>query len=86
MLDKLLVILKGSRKSLTMWFNTVVGLITSVMVFLPDVIQTVTDNLPQLQPYLGPEAYKKLVFFLLVGNMVLRIKTKGSLADKVEPK
>ncbi len=63
------------HKSLTIWFNSVMGM---VVVGLP----MAQDSLPQLQGYLQANAYHYLMGALIVGNIILRFKTNSALADK----
>lgn len=67
--------LKGAFNSLTMWFNSLAGLL---IVALPDIQNT----LPQLAAYLGPEVYKYLALIVVLSNVALRAKTSQSLAEK----
>lgn len=67
--------IKGSAKSYTMWFN-------SALIGLLAAIPELQASLPALQEYLPADMYKWLMFTALVGNMMLRVKTKSALADK----
>jgi len=67
--------LAGARKSLTMWFN---GLVGTALIALP----VVQDALPQLQPYLGPDLFRQLSGVLVIGNILLRIRTSKPLSEK----
>jgi hypothetical protein len=67
--------LRGAKRSLTVWFNTVLG---TVVLALP----IATDTLPQLQAYLPPGVYRYLALALIVGNMALRFKTSLPLEHK----
>lgn len=65
----------GAVKSMTIWFNGVVG---TALVALP----LIQDSLPQLQAYLSADDYKALVGVMVVGNIVLRVKTAKPLNEK----
>ena len=69
--------IKGALKSLTVWFNSVAGIL---IVALPDM----QNNLPQLAAYLGPDLYKYLALTVVLSNIGLRAKTTSSLADKAK--
>jgi hypothetical protein len=64
-----------AHKSLTIWFNSVMGL---AVVGLP----MAQDSLPQLQEYLPAGLYHYLMGALVVGNIILRFKTTTALAAK----
>lgn len=67
--------LKGSLKSVTVWVNSI---FLSLLPFYDDL----RTSLPELQPYLPDDAYKKMVFALVILNIVLRFRTKVDLKDK----
>ena len=67
--------IKGCAKSYTMWFN---GALVGLLAAIPELQAT----LPALQEYLPADVYKWLTFAALVGNMMLRVKTKSALSDK----
>jgi len=75
-MERIKLWIKGSLKSLTMWFNSVLG---AAIVFLPDAI----TQLPMLQAYLPDNIYKTAFVVVVVGNMLLRVKTKDALTEKV---
>ena len=64
-----------AHKSLTIWFNSVLGV---AVVALP----YAQEQLPQLQGYLPAGLYHYAMGLLIVGNIVLRFKTTSALADK----
>ncbi len=64
-----------AHKSLTIWFNSVMG---AVVVVLP----MAQDNFVQLQDYLPANLYHYLMGALVVGNIVLRFRTTTALAAK----
>ena len=67
--------LRGARRSLTIWFNSVSG---TVLIALP----YAQDALPQLSQYLGPHIYKWVAGVVVVGNILLRAKTRKALPEK----
>lgn len=77
-IDSFMRWIKGALKSLTVWFNSMAGLI---IVAMPDIQNT----LPQLAAYLGPEVYKYLALIVVLSNVALRAKTTKSLSEKGTP-
>ena len=71
MLDKL----ANVHKSVTMWFNAVAG---SAVVMLP----TLQEQFPQLHDYMDRKAYQVIMGGIIVGNILLSLKTTKSLKDK----
>lgn len=69
--------LKGAWRSMTIWFNVVFG------AFITN-FDAIRDNLPQIQPYLTPGMFGKLMVIAFVVNVLLRFKTNQSLADKIQ--
>ncbi len=67
--------LAKAHKSLTIWFNSLMG---ALVVGLP----VAQDSLPQLQDYLPANLYHYLMGALVLGNILLRFKTSVALADK----
>lgn len=67
--------LMGAFKSITIWFNSVIG---AVMVAVP----LIQEALPQLETILSPVDYQRLITALIIGNVLLRIKTTKALTDK----
>jgi hypothetical protein len=74
-LKTLLLKLKRAHKSLTIWFNAIVG---TLILSLPELLAYA----PQLKEYLPDDIYKKAMFLLVFGNFLLRIRTSKDLADK----
>lgn len=70
--------LKGTLKSLTVWFNSTAGLL---IVALPDI----QSSMPQLADYLGPNVYKHLALVVVLSNIALRAKTTQALSEKGQP-
>jgi hypothetical protein len=67
--------IKGAFKSWTIWFNSIA---VTVLTAFP----MIQDSLPQFVPYLDDSIYKKIGVFVVVVNMLLRVKTTKALADK----
>ena len=67
--------LKGMRKSLTIWFNSL------LLAGLP-VFELAHDYLPELQSYLPDNVYKWMGIIVVVGNIALRFRTTKPLKDK----
>lgn len=65
----------NAHKSLTIWFNSIMGML---VVALP----MAQDQLPQLQEYVPANLYHYAMGALVAGNIILRFKTNGALADK----
>ncbi len=64
-----------AHKSLTIWFNSVMGV---AVVVLP----MAQDNFAQLQDYLPAELYHDMMGLLVVGNIILRFRTSTALSAK----
>ena len=67
--------LRGAKRSLTIWVNSVFG---TVVLLLP----VAQDAFPQLQGYLPDDVYKGLMGLVIAANIVLRFKTTADLKDK----
>lgn len=67
--------LNGARRSLTVWFNSV------VLAALP-LLDAIKEFSPGLQVYLTPENFKIVGIAVIFINIVLRFKTKKPLAEK----
>ena len=67
--------IKGAGKSLTLWFNSIMG---SAVVMLPPA----QESFPQLADYIPSNWYHLSMGALIVGNMVLRFKTATGLENK----
>ena len=68
--------IKGAVRSWTIWFN---GAVAAAWAALP----TLQSWFPQLQSYLPSKGYQYGMMLLIIGNFVLRFKTKTSLVAKV---
>ncbi len=69
----------GALKSWTMWFN---GLALTIIYALPDIVVAMPEHMASLAPYISAEHYQRIMFWVLIVNMVLRAKTNSSLRDK----
>lgn len=67
--------LKKAHKSMTIWFNGIMG---TIVIALP----LAHDQLPQLQDYLPAAIYHYLMGAVVFGNIILRFKTTRALAQK----
>ena len=72
---KALPYLRGALRSWTIHFNTYFGLLWAAL-------PSLQEQFPQLQPYLPAKPYQYGMAIVIIGNLLLRIKTQGSLADK----
>jgi len=63
------------HKSVTMWFN-------SALAFVAFALPEIEIFLPQLREYIPEDNYKLLMLVALVGNFVIRFRTKSALRDK----
>ena len=64
-----------AHKSLTLWFNSVMGV---VIVALP----IAQDSFAQLREFLPANVYHYMMGTLVVGNIILRFRTTTALAAK----
>ncbi|WP_417070845.1 hypothetical protein [Niveibacterium terrae] len=67
--------LKGARRSLTIAFNAVAGLVLYNL-------QAVADVLTSSQALLSPEDYRRAAWVIVGINIVLRFKTSKGLHEK----
>lgn len=67
--------LKGALRSATMWFN---GAAAAGVAALP----ALRDNFPSLEAYLDHQVYRYAMGTIVAANLLLRMKTNKSLADK----
>jgi len=67
--------LQQAHRSATIWFN---GVMVAAMAGLPDLMQ----SFPQLHGLIPEAIYQHMWAFIVAGNIVLRFKTKSSLAEK----
>lgn len=67
--------LRNAWKSLTIWFNGLAGLLLGMA-------DTLKDYLPFAQSYVTADILKYAAIGIVVVNVLLRFKTKSSLADK----
>ncbi len=73
--EKLRADAANAHKSLTIWFNGVMGV---AVVGLP----MVQEQMPLLQDYLPANLYHYAMGMLIVGNIILRFRTTTALAEK----
>lgn len=74
-LTRLRAMLARLHKSMTIWFNSVMGLL---LVYWTDIQASMTD----LERLMTPDAYAVTVKVMLVGNILLRFKTTQALDQK----
>jgi len=67
--------LRGAYRSMTIWFNSITGTLAAAIPLIP-------EYLPDLKPYLTQNAYMTLLIINIVGNILLRAKTKTALPEK----
>ncbi len=67
--------LKGALRSFTIWFNALMAIAVTAL-------PVAQDSFPQLQDYLPTNLYHWAMGALIVGNLLLRVKTNCSLAEK----
>jgi hypothetical protein len=67
--------LRGALRSLTMWVN---GAAAAAIAALP----MLRDDFPQIEQYLDHQVYRYAMGALVAANILLRIRTSTSLADK----
>lgn len=67
--------IKGSFKSVVIWFN-------GVMLALLPIFEYAKDSLPQLQELLGPDLYRTVGLFVVIGNIFLRYRTSKPINEK----
>lgn len=67
--------LRGALRSWTIHFNVVVAI-------LIEGLPMAKDSFPELQPYVPANLYQTGMLVLIVGNMLLRFKTKTCLSAR----
>lgn len=75
MLECFLAKLRGAVKSLTIWLN---GIGLAVVAGWNEI----TESVPQLQQYVDAQTYKYLALSLVVGNIIVRFRTRSPLEHK----
>jgi len=75
LIERIKADLYSAHKSLTIWFNSILG---TAALILP----TAQDQIPALQAYLPLHIYNYLMGAVVLGNIILRFKTTKRLADK----
>lgn len=74
-MNNIMARIRGARRSLTIWFNSIVG---TVAILLP----AAQDSFPQMQQYLPDSFYKTAMGLVIAANIALRFKTTMDLKDK----
>lgn len=67
--------LRGALRSATMWVNGLVGAGVAALPLL-------RDEFPQIEQYLDHQVYRWAMGTIVAANIMLRVKTKSSLAGK----
>jgi hypothetical protein len=67
--------LKGVKRSLTIWINSVFAVIVLI---LPEAQM----SFPAMQEYIPHDVYRWLMAVTIAANMILRFKTVADLKDK----
>jgi hypothetical protein len=67
--------LRGALRSATVWFNGIAGAAIAAIPILK-------DEFPAMEQYLSHEVYRLAMGALVAANLLLRVKTNSSLADK----
>lgn len=73
--DHLLAKIRGTRKSLTIWFNA------TALTILP-LLDALQAGLPLMQQYSNGRMFASFAMTVLLVNIFLRFKTDSDLADK----
>lgn len=66
--DRLASQVKGSYKSMTMWFNTIGLSYLQILIAMPELKNYLSEN--------------EMIYVWIIGNIILRFKTTKDLADK----
>jgi len=66
---------KKAHKSLTVWFNGIIGTVLATWPFF-------ADNIASMEPYLSDGAYRWIAGVLVGGNLFLRFKTTKPMRAK----
>ena len=67
--------MKAFWKSMTIWFNSIMG---TAAVVLPDLML----QLPTMQAYLPTDLYRWMFVFTIAGNIVIRFRTNTAVGVK----
>jgi len=67
--------IKGALRSVTIWFNALVG---AAIILLPDA----ATSLSGLQPYIPHNIFQWTMGIVVAANIILRFHTKLDLKDK----
>ena len=67
--------IRGAKKSLTIWANSVFA---SIVMALP----IAQDQVPLVKAYIPPNIYHYLLMVVIFGNVILRFRTNKGLDEK----
>lgn len=67
--------IRALHKSWTIWFN-------GVGLTLIELLPYLAETFPELEAYVSPEFYKQATTVLIIGNILLRFKTRTTLREK----
>ena len=73
--NELLADIYNSYKSFTIWFN-------GMALILIEALPMLQEQFPQVEEYLSPKVYHFILGIIVVGNILLRIKTSKALREK----
>lgn len=73
--------IRGAARSWTIWFN---GLLLAMLPFATDILILLPQLLPEVKPYMPANAYEFMGKVVVIGNILLRFRTKSSLSSKTE--
>ena len=80
---KLIELLKGARRSVTVWVNSLfLAAVPFADRIIVAVMTNVRDTMPELQPYLPDNWFKAVGIAVVVFNIIQRARTTQSLAEK----
>jgi hypothetical protein len=67
--------LRGAIRSFTLWFN-------AALIMFFEGLPMIKESLPELHDYVPPGWFVWIMRVVIVGNIVLRLKTRQSIPDK----
>lgn len=77
-LEYLKATLKGSLKSWTVWFS-------SLLLALPEILPLVQSNFATIAPFIPESLHSRVLQLIALIMLVLRLRTTRSLAEKGKP-
>lgn len=77
-LEYLKATLKGSLKSWTVWFS-------SLLLALPEILPLVQSNFATIAPFIPESLHSRVLQLIALIMLVLRMRTTRSLAEKGKP-